>query len=54
MYDKDSYGFAIQQALSMGERAAPEYGSSAVLKVLDMKWGHAKLQNGALLKKDNN
>lgn len=54
MYDKEGYGFAIQQALSMGERAAPEYGSSAVLKVLDMKWGHDKLQNGALLYKDNN
>lgn len=54
MYDKEGYGFAIQQALAMGERPAPEYGSSAVLKVLDMKWGHDKLQNGALLKKDNN
>jgi len=54
MYDKDGYGFAIQQALQMGERPAPEYGSSALLKVLDMKWGHDKLQNGALLRKDNN
>lgn len=54
MYDKDGYGFAIQQQLSMGERPAPEYGSSAMLKVLDMKWGHDKLQNGSLLRKDNN
>lgn len=54
MYDKEGYGFAIQQQLQMGERAAPEYGSSAVLKVLDMKWGHDRLQNGALLRKDNN
>lgn len=54
MYDKEGYGFAIQQALQMGERPAPEYGSSAVLKVMDMKWGHDKLQNGALLRKDNN
>jgi len=54
MFDKDSYGFAVQQQLQMGERPAPEYGSGAVLKTLDMKWGHAKLLNGALLRKDNN
>lgn len=54
MYDKAGYGFAIQQQLNMGERPAPEYGSSAVLKVLDMKWGHAKLENGLLIYKDNN
>lgn len=54
MYDKEGYGFAVQQQLALGERPAPEYGSSAMLKVLDMKWGHAKLQNGALLRKDNN
>lgn len=54
MYDKSGYAFAIQQQLQMGERPAPEYGSSAVLKVLDMKWGHAKMENGLLLYKDNN
>jgi len=54
MYDKDGYGFAIQQSLQMGERKAPEYGSSALLKTVDMKWGHDQLQNGALLLKDNN
>lgn len=54
MYDKAGYGFAVQQQLQMGERPAPEYGSSAVLKVLDMKWGHAALENSLLLRKDNN
>lgn len=54
MYDKEGYGFAIQQALNLGQRPAPEYGSSAILNVLDMKWGHATLQNAALLRKDNN
>lgn len=54
MFDKEGYGFAIQQALNMGERAAPEYGSKAVLKTVDMKWGHDKLLNGAVLRKDNN
>lgn len=54
MYDKDGYGFAIQKALSLDERAAPELGTGARLKVMDMKWGHDKLQNGALLRKDNN
>lgn len=54
MYDRDGYGFAIQQAPNMGERPAPEYGSRAVLRTMDMKWGHDELQNGALLLKDNN
>lgn len=54
MYDKEGYGFAIQQQLQIGERPAPEYGSTAVLKCMDIKWGHDKLQNGALLRKDNN
>ncbi len=54
MYDRDGYGFAMQQQLNMGERAAPEYGSRATLKTLDMKWGHDQLQNGSLLIKDNN
>ena len=54
MYDKSGYGFAIQKSLQMDERAAPEYGSGAVLKVLDMKWGHAALENSLLLRKDNN
>jgi hypothetical protein len=54
MYDRDGYGFAIQQALQMGQRPAPEYGSGAILKTVDMKWGHDELQNGALLLKDNN
>lgn len=54
MFDKEGYGFAIQQQPNLGERAAPELGSQAVLKTLDMKWGHDQLQNGVLLVKDNN
>jgi len=54
MYDREGYGFAIQQALNMGSRAAPELGSTAELHTMDMKWGHDQLQNGALLLKDNN
>lgn len=54
MYDKSGYGYAIQKALNLGQRPAPEYGSTAVLNVLDMKWGHAALQNSLLLRKDNN
>lgn len=54
MYDKDGYGYAIQRSANMGERPAPEYGSTAVLRTLDMKWGHDQLQSGALLVKDNN
>jgi len=54
MYDKAGYGFGIQKSLGMDERAAPEYGSGALLRVMDMKWGHDQLQNGALLLKDNN
>lgn len=54
MYDKSGYGFAIQKSASMDERSAPEYGSGAKLRVMDMKWGHDQLQNGALLLKDNN
>lgn len=54
MYEKSGYGFAIQRGLQMGSRPAPEYGSTAELKVLDIKWGHDELQNGALLIKDNN
>lgn len=54
MYDRDGYGFAIQQQANMGERPAPEYGSRATLKTMDMKWGHDQLQNGSLLRKDAN
>lgn len=54
MYDREGYGFAIQRQANMGERAAPEFGSTAVLRTLDMKWGHAELQNGDLLLKDAN
>ena len=54
MYDRDGYGFAIQQQPNIGERAAPEYGSRAVLRTMDMKWGHDQLQNGVLLVKDAN
>lgn len=54
MYDKDGYGFAIQKSASMDERKAPEYGTGATLKTMDMKWGHDQLQNGALLRKDAN
>lgn len=54
MYDGDGYGFAMSKGLSMGERDAPEYGVGAKLSVMDQHWGHAQLQNGALLYKDNN
>jgi hypothetical protein len=54
MYEKSGYGFGFQRGLNMGSRAAPEYGSTAELRTLDMKWGHDKLQNGSLLRKDNN
>lgn len=54
MYDKVGYGFAFQKGLQMDERKAPEYGSGAMLKVMDMKWGHAALENSLLLRKDNN
>ena len=54
MYSKEGYAFAIQKQLSIGERDAPEYGTGAKLRVLDQKWGHAKMQNGSLLFKDNN
>lgn len=54
MYDRDGYGFAIQKQVSMDQRPAPEYGSGAMLRVMDMKWGHAQLQNGVLLLKDAN
>jgi len=54
MYDKDGYGFAWQKGLSMDGRKAPELGVGATLEVMDGKWGSAKLQNGLLLRKDNN
>jgi hypothetical protein len=54
MYDKSGYGFAIQKALNLGMRAAPEYGSSAELRTMDMKFGSGALQNSLLLRKDNN
>ena len=54
MYDKDGYAFAFQKGLAMGSRPAPEYGSTAELKVMDAKYGVGKLQNGALLLKDAN
>ena len=54
MYDSDGYGFAFQKQLSMDSRKAPEFGSGAELRVMDAKWGHDQLQNGALLTKDNN
>lgn len=53
-YDRAGYGFAVQKGVSMDERKAPEYGTGAVLRTMDMKWGHAQLQNGALILKDNN
>jgi hypothetical protein len=54
MYDKAGYGFAIQKQLAIGEREAPEYGTGAKLRVMDMKWGHAVLENSLLVFKDNN
>jgi hypothetical protein len=54
MFSSDGYGFAIQKALSIGERPSPEYGVGSVLKVMDQKWGHGALENSLLLKKDNN
>ena len=54
MYDKEGYAFAFQKGLAMDERKAPELGTGAMLKTMDAKWGHAQLQNGALLVKDGN
>lgn len=54
MFDKDGYGFAFQRGLQIGERKAPENGSTAMLRAMDAKWGHAQLQDGDLLVKDNN
>lgn len=54
MYEKSGYGFAFQKSMSMDERKAPEYGTGATLKTMDMKWGHDQLQTGSLLVKDNN
>lgn len=54
MYDRDGYGFAFQKSLNMASQPDIQFGTTAELKVMDAKWGHDQLQNGALLLKDNN
>jgi hypothetical protein len=54
MYDKDGIAVGYQKQMAMGERPAPEYGSSAVLRTWDHKYGIKGLQNNALIIKDNN
>lgn len=42
--EKNGLGFAFQRRPAMAERKAPEYGTSAVLKVLDQKYGFGGLE----------
>jgi hypothetical protein len=54
MYDSQGIAIGFQKGLMMGERPAPEYGSTAVLRTWDHKYGVAALQNNTLIIKDNN
>lgn len=54
MYDSQGIAVGYQKQMAMGERPAPEYGSSAVLRTWDHKYGIKGLQNNALIIKDNN
>lgn len=63
MYDVEGIALGFQKGPQMDERKAPEYGSSAMLKVLDQKFGIKALQiaqqgvgasESALIVKDNN
>ena len=63
MYEQSGIAMGFQRGLTMGERAAPEYGSTAMLKTLDQKFGIKGMQIAqqgvgaglsALVVKDNN
>lgn len=54
MYEKEGYGFAKQRDVMMGEAAKPRFGTQSREVVFDHIFGHASLQNSALLVKDNN
>lgn len=44
--EKNGLGFAFQRRPSMDERRAPEYGSGAMLKMMDQKYGFGGLELG--------
>lgn len=63
MYDVEGIALGFQKGPQMDERKAPEYGSGAMLKVLDQKFGVKALEiaqqgvgaaESALIVKDNN
>ena len=63
MYDRDGLCIGFQRGPTLGERGAPEYGATAMLKTLDQKFGVKGLQIAqagvgaglsALVVKDNN
>lgn len=63
MYDVEGIALGFQKGPSMDERKAPEYGSGAMLKILDQKFGVKGLEinqqgvgaaESALVVKDNN
>lgn len=63
MYEEEGLCLGFQRGPTLGERAAPEYGSTAMLKTLDQKFGVKGLQIeqqgvaaglSALIVKDNN
>jgi hypothetical protein len=63
MYEQDGCALAFQRGPQLGERPAPEYGSSSMLKTLDQLFGVKALQiaqqgvgaaESALIVKDGN
>jgi len=63
MYESEGCAFGFQRAATMGERNAPEYGATAMLKTLDQKFGVKAMQiaqqgvgvaESALIVKDGN
>ena len=44
--EKSGIGYAYQRRPSMDERKAPEYGTGAMVKVMDAKYGIAGMQLG--------
>lgn len=54
MYETSGYGIAFQKTLTGDSRKAPEFGTGAMLRTWDQKFGTDQLQNGALLRKDGN
>ncbi len=63
MYEEEGLCLGFQRGPTLGERAAPEYGATAMLKTLDQKFGVKGLQinqkgvgaaESALIVKDNN